>query len=433
MIQVASQAAAKPDAATPEQAERWADCKAAYRLFDQDEVTFEAVTAAHRGSSRAVGPGTWLVINDTTELDFGYAREIPGAGRTGSGKGTGFFLHSALVVAADGPEIIGLAGQELYTRPQEKIPRVTSPQRRKRTRETDVWGRVIDQVGPAPEGARFVHVCDRGADNFEVYCHLLEQRDGWVIRAAQLRRKVRDEQGREVTLEKAVSRRPCLGTYELQVPANDEQPARTATLEVRTAKIVLSPPKNGLSRYVRECGIRQIPMWAVEVREVRPQAGVEPLRWVLVTSDEAMEYAAAWRTIEWYERRPVIEEYHKCLKTGCRVESRQYRTADRLAPVIGLCSVLAVRLLQLKTAARIEPNRSAAELVPPTWLKALPLLTKRKQPIRTIRDFVRALAGLGGFLGRKSDGEPGWQTIWRGLDTLLLCLRGAEALGRKCG
>src|SRR5262249_15824951 len=145
MIQVAGEAAAKPDAATPEQSERWADCKAAYRLFDQKQVTFEAVTAPHRTMARAVGPGTGLVINETTELGFGYGREISGAGRTGSANGCGFFLHSALVVATEGSEIVGLGGQELYTRPWEKIERVSSPQRRKRPRETDVWGRVIDQ------------------------------------------------------------------------------------------------------------------------------------------------------------------------------------------------------------------------------------------------------------------------------------------------
>ena len=433
LVKLAAQAAAKPDASTPEQTERWTDCKAAYRLFDQEDVTFEAVTAPHQASSRVVVPGTWLVLNDTTELDFGYQREIPGIGRTGTNGGRGFLLHSALIVAADGDEIVGLAAQDLSTRPLEKVKRVASRLRRNRPRETDYWGRVIDRVGPPPPGVRFLHVCDRGADNFEVYCHLLKQRTGWVIRAAQLKRKVRDEQDRERTLEEAVNRSPCLGAYELTVGGNREQPARTARLEVRAAKVVLPRPKNGVGRYVRDAGVTAVTMWAVEAREVRPPAGVEPLRWVLLTSEEARSFTAAWRTIELYEKRPLIEEYHKCLKTGCRVESRQYRSGDRLAPVIGLLSVLAVRLLQLKTAARKEPERAAEELVPATWLRALPLVSNCKTPIKTIREFFHRLAGLGGFLGRKSDGEPGRQTIWRGLDTLLLCLRGAETLRQNYG
>jgi hypothetical protein len=431
MVKLAGQAAAKPDAATPEQTERWADCKAAYRLFDGEEVTFDAVIAPHCAQARAVESGTFLVINDTTELDFGYGRDLPGAGRVGNGfDRRGFYLHTALIVRADGRRLLGLAAQELYARPLSKVKRVGSAQRKRATaRETDVWGRTIDRVGSPPKEARFIHVCDRGADNFDVYCHLLEQRAGWVIRAAQLKRVLHD--GR--SLEETLAEQEPLGSYELGVRANKDQPARTALLEVRSTPLVVPRPRSGVSRYGRDQGVTEIPMQAVEVREVGPPRSAKPLRWVLLTSEPARTFDDAWRIIEHYEQRPLVEEYHKCLKTGCRVEARQYRTGDRLAPVIGLLSVLAVRLLQLKTAARTDPEQSAEGVVPTTWLHALPLVLKSRQPIRSVRDFFRALASLGGFLGRKGDGEPGWQTVWRGLQTLLLCLRGAEAIKLKCG
>jgi Transposase DNA-binding/Transposase Tn5 dimerisation domain len=436
MVKFAAQAAANPDAATPEQTERWADCKAAYRLFDQEEVTFEAVIAPHCAVTRGVKPGVWLVINDTTELDFGYARDLPGVGRVGSGpEGRGFYLHTALVVSPEGEELVGVAAQELYARPLKKVKRVSSFQRKQlKTRETDIWGRVIDRVGPPSEKARFIHVCDRGADNFDVYCHLLEQQAGWVIRAAQLRRLVLDDQGIERSLDEIFADREVAGSYTLEVRANQDQPARTARLEVRWATIRMPRPGTGVSHYGKHTGIRKIPMRAVEVREVRPPRGVKtPLRWVLLTSERVQHFNDAWRVIEHYERRPLVEEYHKCLKTGCRVESRQYRTGDRLAPVIGLLSVLAVRLLQLKLAARTNPDQPAIGIVPTTWLKTLPLVLKSRKPIHSLRDFFRSLASLGGFLGRKGDGEPGWQTVWRGLHNLLLCLRGAEAIQTKCG
>jgi hypothetical protein len=299
--------------------------------------------------------------------------------------------------------------------------------------ETDVWGRVIDRVGPPPAEARFVHICDRGADNFEVYCHLLEQQAGWVIRAAQLKRVVRDDRGGERSLEQTLADQQVLGRYELEVRANKDQPARTALLQVRRVQLVIPRPRSGVSRYVQMRQVTEIQMSAIEVREVGPPQGVEPLRWVLLTSEPVPAFADAWRIIEWYEKRPLIEEYHKCLKTGCRVEARQYRTADRLAPVIGLLSILAVRLLHLKTVAREQPERPAAEVVPDEWLAALPLLLKKRSPPKTARAFFRELASLGGFLGRKADGEPGWQTIWGGLETLLLCLRGAEILGKRSG
>jgi len=433
VVKLAAQAATMPDASTPKQTEGWADCKAAYRLFSEEDVTFDALTAPHCEMSRAVAPGVWLVVNDTTEINFGYDRLLTGVGRVGSLQGRGFYLHSAMIVAADSEEIIGMAAQELYARPLKKVKRVSSARRKQLKRETDVWGRVIDRVGVAPAEARFIHVCDRGADNFDVYCHLLQQQAGWVIRAAQLERQVRDAEGCECSLDDVVRAAPSLGSYELQVRANGDQPARTALIEVRCARITMPRPRSGVSRYVRDSGVSEIGMWVVEARETNPPPGVKPLRWVLLTSEEVRGFDDAWRIIEWYEKRPLIEDYHKCLKSGCRVEERLYRTGERLAPVIGLLSVLAVRLLQLKTVARRDPEQPAARVVPRDWLLAVPLLLKKRRPIKTVREFFRALAQLGGFLARKGDGEPGWQTIWGGLEKLLLCLRGAEILALKCG
>jgi len=204
VVKLAAQAALMPDASTPKQTEGWGDCKAAYRLFAQPQVTFEAITAPHYARSRAVPAGVWLVINDTTEVSFGYDRQLESVGRVGN-DARGFFLHSGLLVSAESEEIAGLAAQDLFARPLKKIGRVSSAKRKKRKCESEVWGRVIDRIGPAPEQARFVHVCDRGADNFEVYCHLLEQRAGWVIRAAQLKRCVRDAAGQDCSLEEALA------------------------------------------------------------------------------------------------------------------------------------------------------------------------------------------------------------------------------------
>ena len=432
LIKLAAAVAEKPDASTPQQTEDWADCKAAYRLFARPEVTFEAVTSPHCAQTREAAPKFALILNDTTEINYGGERQIEGVGRVGSTDSLGFYLHSALMIDGTSGEITGLAAQDLYKRPLKKVQRVSSAERKKLARETDVWGRVIDRVGPPPAGKQYLHICDRGADNFDIYCHLLQQRADWVIRAAQLTRKVRDAEKQKIALDAVVRAQPCGGSYELQVQENKDQPARTATLEVRWTPVVLPRPRGGVSSYVRECGVKQIAMWVVDGREVRPPRGVDPLRWVLLTSVPVANFEAAWQTIEWYEKRPLIEEYHKCLKTGCSVEQRQYQFADRLEPVIGLLSVLAVRLLSLKTIARAEPERRASGLVPSDWLKALALQLRRPRKTTSVRDFFRAVASLGGFLGRKSDGEPGWQTIWRGMHQLLIAVRTMNA-AERCG
>ena len=430
-VTLAAQIAAHPDGSTPDQTETWSDLKAAYRLFHEDDVTFQALCEPHWRLTRGRSGGVWLIIGDTTEIDFSHHRETAGLGPIGNGRGHGFLLHSALMVSADTDEIVGLAGAELFHRKPARKGESTH-QRKQRPRESEVWGRVIDLVGPPPDETRFVHVLDAGADNYEVYCHLLSQRAGWVVRAAQHHRMVVDDGGPRVALNELLPAQAVAGTYELSLRARQGQKARTAKVEVRFAPVTMPCPHSA-SPWVRRYGAQAIAMWVVEVHEIGAPRGMEPLHWLLLTSEPVRTFEAAWKIIGWYEKRFLVEEYHKCLKTGCRVEARQYAASDRLERVTGMLSILAVRLIQLKSLARTEPERPVDEVVPRRWTQALTAIRKKGKPIQTIRDFFRALAGLGGFLGRKGDGEPGWITIWRGLDKLILCMRGAEALAKKCG
>ena len=432
LVRYARQMAEKPDASTPRQTESWADCKAAYRMFQQEPVTFEGVTAVHYRRTCNSLRGTCLVISDTTELDYGYKSPRANLGRLTAEHHRGFFLHSALVVDADEGHILGMGAQELFTRSTHKKARVHRVNCRKRPSEAEVWGRVMDRVQPADPYVKLIHVCDRGADNFDVFAHLHVKGDSWVIRAAQLTRKVRQNNGEVAKLRDVLQAAPAIGSYQVYVAANGKQKARWASVEVRVASVTLLRPREGSTAFVMDRDIREIDTKVVEVRETHPPKGSQPIRWVLYTRESVSDFPAAERVIEYYEWRSLVEEYHKCMKTGLRVEERQYESADRLEPVIGVICVQAVRLLQLKQVSRTAPNTPARRLVPPEWLVVLRKILRRPRPTQTVRDFVRALASLGGFLGRKSDGEPGWQTIWHGLDTLILAIRGYRA-GLRCG
>jgi hypothetical protein len=432
LVQYAAQAAADPSSSTPKQTESWSDCKAAYRLMECDDVTFEAITAPHYRATRARSGGTWLLISDTTETHFS-GMHVQGLGPTGDGKGRGFLLHSSLMVRPDGQEIAGLAGQVIhYRRPVKREPGGAQRLRRK-NRESVIWSQVIDQIGVAPEGVRFLHVFDRGGDQFELFCRMARHATGWVVRAAQLHRWILSPQGERLKLSDYLATLAVAGSYQVDLPANKKQLARTANVEVRFGPIRMPRPKH-ISAWVREADIREISMWVVEAREIDPPRGVQAARWVLWTSETVQRFDDAWCILGHYEKRWLIEEFHKALKTGCRLEGRQYEAAHRLEAITGILSVLAVRLLQLKTVARNEPQRPAAEVVPRRWITMLQRL--RKTPPKrtwTVRDFYRELAKLGGFLGRKSDGEPGWITLWRGFEKLHLCLRGANAIHEQCG
>lgn len=431
-VRTAALFAADPSGSTPEQTETWDDCKAAYRLFDNEHVTFAGLAGPHWAQTRARERGHYLLIGDTTIVSFDGHRQISGMGIITSGHAQGFLLHSSLMVDARDGDVIGLAGQTIRYR-QRAPKKEKSSARLQRARESEIWGKVIADVGAPPnEEVRFTHVCDRGADNFEVYCHCLLQGSDWVIRAKNLKRKVYVS-GRRLRLQDYLQELPSAGTYELEVKANANQTARTAKVEVRFGTVGMPTPHQP-GRFTRECGITFLTTNVIEVKEIDPPRGQTPLHWVLYTSHAVTCWDEAWTVIGYYERRPLVEEFHKALKTGCRIEARLYETAPRWENVTALLSIVAVRLLQLKTIAIKEPNRPATSIVPQSWLRMMAAVRGPKRAkITTARDFLRALASLGGHLGRKHDGEPGWLTLWRGFDKLQLLLRGASAMRRSCG
>jgi hypothetical protein len=434
-VKVAAQMAADPSGSTPEQMETWANCKATYRLMDHDRVTFQALAEPHWKATRAAMRGRCLLIDDTTTICFEMGRKIKGMGIVQDEKHPGFLLHSALALDPVNGAVLGIAGQVIRHRKKKLKREKNARDRLKRDRESLMWGQVIDLVGKPAEGVTYTHVCDRGADNFEVFCRLLLQRSQWVIRAAQLDRLVFPPEGPKCRLDDHLATCPVAGTYQLDLKATAEHPARTAQVEVRYSSIRIPRPQS-VSPFVKETGIREIPTQVVEVREVNPPKNVEALLWVLYAAQEVNCFRDAWQVVEDYEKRWTVEDYHKALKTGCRLEDRLYETAKRLEAVTGILSVIAVRLLQLRTMARSEPHRPAKSIVPAKWIAMLESVQKgKKRSLTTVYEFYRALAQLGGFLGRKHDGEPGWITLWRGFDKLHLLVRGADALNeaKRCG
>ena len=423
---VAARMAADPSASIPGQMEGWAETKAAYRLLDADGVSFGAIATPHRQRTRACGPGRFLVVGDTTELDFGIHRQVADLAPTGNGGGYGFHLHAALVVGAADERIVGLAGEVVHYRKPAPEGEDTG-QRLKRDRESDVRGDVIDQVGPPAAETQWVHVLDRGADNFDVYCRCRGQQADRVARASMLNRKVTDLGGNATAVRDLAVSPPEAGRFTLELRARPKQPARHARLTVRYTPVTMPVPRHK-SRYVRRIDALPVLMWLVVVAEVDGPPGVKPIDWVLYTSLPVESFEQAMVVVSYYEKRRLIEGYFKALKSGCRVTGRQLKTKGRLEALVGLLSVVAVRLLQLKAHARTDPDRPAVEVVPSRYVGLLKLARglSRATTVSAGR-FYRELAVLGGFLGRKHDGDAGWITIWRGWEKLQLMMRGVEA------
>jgi hypothetical protein len=260
----------------------------------------------------------------------------------------------------------------------------------------------------------------------------LHQDCGFVIRAAQLNRSVQGPDGQRRPLREVLDEWPAQGQREIAVKATAKEPARTARVTLRYGEVLLPLPKV-LTPWIREHRPAEpLRLSVVELREPAPPKGAKAVRWVLYSTEPVLERADAERIIGHYEKRPTVEEYHKGLKTGCSVQKRQYKKGKRLERIAGLLSVVAVRLLQMRTAARETPERPAEEVAPAAWVEMLKAVRNlpADRPL-SLREFVRQLAALGGFLLRKGDGEPGWMTLWRGHEKLVLLLRGAQAVNNK--
>lgn len=428
LLTVAGNMLARPEASLVAQNGEWADVKAAYRFFDNSAVTFDGVAEQHWQQTRNTKPGRYLLICDTTDIDHYSHQATTGLGILGDGKGRGMQLHNCLMYDSKEKQICGSPGGLIYYR-KHSPENETRAQRLARTRESDMWGNLVDKIGRAPEGSQWIHVFDRGGDNFEAMCHIRLSGNEWVIRAAQLNRTVIVEDGTSMPLSKAIKQATVLGSYELNLRSREGVPARVAKLELSVVKVTYPRPKL-FSKWVKRCGIKELAMNVVIVQEIDAPKGVTPICWVLLTSLSVETFEDAWQVVEDYENRWLIEEHNKVIKTACSIEKHALRTAERQEPLIGLISVIGMRLFQLKLVGRNQPEAKAATHVPASWLKCLKLARpKLKLTGLTVYEFFRELAKLGAFLGRKGDGEPGWQTIWRGFQKLQSLLDGMRLVG----
>jgi hypothetical protein len=417
LVRLADQILAHPEGSLPHKLRNPADYRALCRLANRPEVTHQAIVSYHCQTTRDTcrhHPGVILHIHDTTELDFSGHTTLASLGQIGNGHGRGYECHNTLAVDPADGHLIGLAHQILHQRRRVPAGEGVAAKRAHPGRESRLWVRAVGALGPAPAGARRVDVCDRGADTFEFLDYEVRHGRAFVIRSTHSRAlAVADEGTGAALLHERLRALPAQLGWTARIAAQPGQPARRARLQAAAQVVRLQPP------HVRrgEHGAAALTVWALRVWEVEAPAGVEPLEWLLLTDADGPRDAAALRErVSWYERRPLIEEYHKAQKTGVTIEGLQLQSQAGLEPVLGLLSVVAVALVNLRGAARDERRaaRPAAEVVEPLWVRVLSIWRYGEERALTVREFTLALGRLGGHLNRKCDGLPGWQTLWKG-------------------
>lgn len=418
-----------PGGTLPNKLNRPADLRAFYRLMRRPEVTHATLIRSHADYTRAgiaEQDADVLILHDATELDFTSKGTVSRRlSQIGMGARRGYICHNSLAVRADTGAVLGLTSQILHQRafvPKKETPK----QRRERdNRESRLWVQGAQASGPAPAGVRCVDVSDSLSDTFEYMAFELDQGRHFVLRQKEDRRLQAPLAGRHY-LKAATQALPAQGERPLRVLASPGRSARNTTVKIAFAAVQLAAPCERHGDYVA----RPLDVWVIRVWEPNPPAGEDPLEWILLTNVPVACDAHAQERVSWYERRSIIEEYHKGQKTGCGIESMQFDTRERLEPAIAVLSVVTTTLLQLRDAARASDadERLATEVIGSDYVEVLANhYGNRLGSKPTIRKFYMHIARLGGHQNRKVDGFPGWITLWRGWERLQSMVDGYHA------
>lgn len=426
--------AKRPAASLPEASVAWSATEAAYRFFDNEAVQPAQIIAAMAAATarRCQGLPLVLAVQDTTSLDYTTHTDTTGLGPLEHPAHRGIFVHSALVVDPQGGVPLGLISQHTWARDPEAIGK--SKKRKElpvEAKESARWLRSLKETeARLSPGVRVLTVADREADVYELFALAATLHGDWLIRARHDRQLADDER----RLLDVVEHAPVCAHTTVTLPRTDQREARQATLAVRRAQVVLVPPKRPGQTIARWWAdhpdaerlapdtLRPVRVGVVLVEEVDAPEGVKPVRWLLLTSRAVETAEQALACVGDYRLRWLVERFHYVLKSGCQVEKLQLETADRLRRALAVYSGVAWRLLWLTHEARAHPEAPCTVVFDtPTW-QVLCVASSPTTPVPvtppTLHMAVRKIALLGGFLGRKGDGEPGVKTLWRGLRRL---------------
>lgn len=339
LVALARRLACTPQGSFP-QSLKPAELKAAYRFFDNTRIDADGILAPHIAQTldRMRQVPVVLAIQDTTEFNLSHLHATEGLGYGTGGNERGFMMHSLLAVTPEGLPL-GVLGMKTWVRAQEEAGKGRHRKARPiAEKESIKWIEGIRHLAALRTRCaqtRFVCVGDRESDVYELFA--TERPDGvdWLIRAAHDRRVRHPAQ----YLWESVQAMAPLGHTDLLVPARGSMPQRTARLTLRCAAVRLRPPK------ARASHLGELDAFAIHAIEEAPPHGTEPLEWMLLSSVPTTSLDEVLERLAWYARRWTIESWHRVLKSGCRIEARQFGNLERFVRATALFAVISWRIL----------------------------------------------------------------------------------------
>jgi hypothetical protein len=410
--------AQKPSAPIPEACANWAEAKGVYRFLENERVVAGNIRQAHHQATleRVREYRVVLAIQDTTTLNYSTHPKTQGLGPLGSHspKTIGLLLHSTLAVTPKG-QALGFLHNAVRVRRGHGLA-ASRHKRKLGQKESFKWVESLQAcqaLAPKCPQTMLINVTDREGDLYDLFEQALSATGPSKVHLLVRARHDRRLADADRSLWQEVGRQPVAATLSILVGRRGDQPSRMAQLNVRFCQVQLRAP-------VRKAGQGPVQLWAIEAEESGPvPKGGTRIVWRLLTTVPVTCVKEAIEKIQWYAQRWQIEVVHKVLKSGCQIEQRQLESAQRLERVLSVDLVVAWRVLALCKAARQTPDEPVSNWLTQAQWQALCCYAQRQTTppttAPTVRQAVRWLAQMGGFLGRKNDGEPGTKTLWRGL------------------
>ena len=459
-----------PTSSLPKACKGMGETMGAYRLFDHENVTWDKILAPHWecAEQRAKAYPVVLAPQDTTELDFN-GQQIRGLGQLSYPAQRGMYLHATLMISPE-REALGVVDAWMYTRalsaeqlaklppvpvtkksakrmaklaqsaasaanaasatnetsetsgasaPTETAPATAQSATKESTRWIEGYDRVADMAERLALATRVVYIADREGDILALMKRAQERGNpaDWLVRAQHDRKLHEGEK-----LWGTVAATEPLGGITFNLVARKGEKARTITQEIRVKSVMLG--RGG-----------KIAATCLIATEVGAPPDTEPVCWRLLTNRSVTTLEKAIELIDWYRARWEIEIFFHVLKNGCTVEKMQLDTIDKIQNALAMYMVVAWRIMYLMRMGRTCPDLPAELVFEPDEIRVAYLLREKEPPkdrLPTINEVLRLVAQIGGFLARKGDGEPGVQTIWRGIQELRVAVTTIQIL-RKLG
>lgn len=427
LVFMGNAAAAHASKGLPEMMGNDAALEGTYRFLNNPGVTFEEILRPHTNMTigRCSAQPMTLVVHDTSKFKFGGEIRREGLGVLPGG-GQGFFGHYSLAVRpGEAREVLGVTSVRTIFRNKKRGKKTPKQMRKDPNRESLRWVQGAQQSEAILRPVtKTIHVMDREADSYEIFSQLVKIDASFIIRL-QNTRSVLTEDGRRLAIRDITSvcetqavrtvtlsrRGKRAGSIQAKIHPSREE--RFAILNISSARVTVLR-----GDYWDKSLPKTLELNIVDVSEVSPPQGEEPVRWRLVTTEPIDTVEQVLAIVDAYRSRWVIEEFFKSIKTGCAYEKRQLESKEPLLNLLAILSVVAWRLLRIRSLARLDPERPASEVLTSTQLRLLQNLRPDSfSQTPTVYEVFFAIAQLGGFL--KRNGEPGWLTLGRGFEVLL--------------